>query len=83
MSFLSVFGYNLISGAVSLSGAVCVGMLILKMLPPGRRRFGSGRIAIAAVWLVACALLATFLYKTGLLRHIPVDILLQYVQLAG
>lgn len=83
MGFLSVFGYNLISGAVSLSGAVCVGMLVLKMLSPGRRKLGPGRVAMAAVWLVACALLATFLYKTGLLRHIPVDILLQYVQLAG
>ena len=83
MSFLSVFGYDLFSGAFSLAMAVCTGLFVLRTLSFGRRKCRGGGIVLAAVWVVMEAGAAALLYKTGLMRYYSVNILIEYVQLIG
>ena len=83
MSFLSVFGYDLFSGAFSLAMAVCTGLFVLRTLSFGRGRCRGGGIVLAAVWIVMEAGAAALLYKAGLMRYFSVYILMEYVQLIG
>ena len=83
MSFLSVFGYDLYSGAFSLAMAVCTGLFVLRTLSFGRGRCRGGGIVLAAVWIVMEAGAAALLYKAGLMRYFSVYILMEYVQLIG
>ena len=83
MSFLSVFGYDLFSGAFSLAMAVCTGLFVLRTLSFGRGRCRGGGIVLAVVWIVMEAGAAALLYKAGLLRYYSVNILMEYVQLIG
>ena len=68
MSFLSVFGYDLFSGAFGLAMVVCTGLFVLRTLSFGKGKFRGGGIVLAAVWIVMEAGAAALLYKAGLLR---------------
>ena len=83
MSFLSVFGYDLFSGAFSLAMVVCTGLFVLRTLSFGKGKFRGGGIVLAAVWIVMEAGAAALLYKAGLMRYFSVYILMEYVQLIG
>ena len=83
MSFLSVFGYDLFSGAFSLAMVVCTGLFVLRTLSFGKGKFRGGGIVLAAVWIVMEAGAAALLYKAGLLRYYSVSILMEYVLLIG
>lgn len=83
MSFLSIFGYNIIASAIGMASTVFVGMAFLKILPTGRRKYGLFRTAFVAAYLVLAALLATVFYKTGLLAHVYGVVLMDYAQMIG
>ena len=83
MSFLSVFGYDLFSGAFSLAMVVCTGLFVLRTLSFDKGKFRGGGIVLAAVWIVMEAGAAALLYKAGLLRYYSVSILMEYVLLIG
>ena len=83
MSFLSVFGYDLFSGAFSLAMVVCTGLFVLRTLSFDKGKFRGGGIVLAAVWIVMEAGAAALLYKAGLLRYYFVSILMEYVLLIG
>ena len=83
MSFLSVFGYNMISTTFSLITAVGVGLFVLKILSldRGKRRWGG--IAFTAVWIVTAAGVASLFYKAGQMQNFLMIMLLEYVQFIG
>lgn len=83
MSFLGVFGYNIIASASGMVSTVFVGMAFLKILSAGRRKYGLWRIAIAAAYLVLIALAGALFYKAGLLAYAYIEVLAEYMQLIG
>lgn len=83
MSVPKIFFYNIFPAFTGVVSSACIGIVVLKNMPSGRRQYRLYKILFIAAYIVIAAFLATLFYKMNLLGYIPFYILVSYGTLLG
>lgn len=81
MSFSFVVGYNIIAGMISMIAEVCIGSVLLKEIPSGRKKHEWRKIFFVIVLELSTAVAGALCYEAGFLRQVIIKLLASYVTL--